>query len=180
MEYRTYIPISSILLFWKQINAKATNVPTMFGAEIWHKNDNGLVQRKSHSFIYSSVESLGGSRPRRTQNTSLSTAISVLLAKAGWGKVGDVITLPGPWTTSGRHAWRFSQQDLPRQSFLGHSGHVAQATQLQSLRLKGDVSRHWMFYEFHIWALCRSFTPWTVRKKHLCRLHVGTDLKSGV
>jgi len=39
----------------------------------------------------------------------------------GPSTVGDVFIPPGPWC---------SQQDLPRQSFLGRSGHIAESTLL--------------------------------------------------
>jgi len=38
------------------------------------------------------------------------------------------VTPPGPWTTSGPLYRGFIQKDLPRQSFLGHSGHMAKPT----------------------------------------------------
>jgi len=46
----------------------------------------------------------------------------------GPGKVGDVVTPPGPWTTFGWLHRGNNQQDVPRQSFLGHSGHMAEPT----------------------------------------------------
>jgi len=51
-----------------------------------------------------------------------------LHTKTGPRKVGDVVILHGPWTTFGPLSRGFSQQDLPHQSFLGHSGHMAETT----------------------------------------------------
>jgi len=54
----------------------------------------------------------------------------ILLAphEEGPSKVGGVVTPPGPWTTSGLLCCRFSQQDVPRQSFVGQSGYMAEPT----------------------------------------------------
>jgi len=46
----------------------------------------------------------------------------------GTSKVVDVVIPPGPWMTSGPLSRGFSQQDLPHQSFVGHSGHMAKLT----------------------------------------------------
>jgi len=44
----------------------------------------------------------------------------------GPGEVGDVVTTPGPWTTSVWLHRGYNQQDLPRQSFVEHSEHMAE------------------------------------------------------
>jgi len=49
-----------------------------------------------------------------------------LHTKTGPSKVGCVATPPGVWTTSGRLPVGVSQQDLPRQSLLGHFEHMAE------------------------------------------------------
>jgi len=48
--------------------------------------------------------------------------------KMGPRKVGDAITSPRPWTTSGSLSRGFSQQGLPHQSSVGHSGYLAELT----------------------------------------------------
>jgi len=48
--------------------------------------------------------------------------------KMGSTKVSDVVRLPGSWTTSGPLSRGCSQKDMPRQSFLPHSGHMAEPT----------------------------------------------------
>jgi len=50
----------------------------------------------------------------------------------GPSKVGDIVTPPGPWTTTGPLSHVSSQQDFPRYSFLGHSEHMAEPTWLKS------------------------------------------------
>ena len=45
-------------------------------------------------------------------------------------KVGDVVTPPRPWMISEPLFRGFSQLDLPRQSFVGHSGHMTEPTYL--------------------------------------------------
>ena len=51
-----------------------------------------------------------------------------LNTKTGPRKVGDVITLPGPWSTSWPLFRGYSQQDLSRQSFPEHSGQMVEPT----------------------------------------------------
>jgi len=51
-----------------------------------------------------------------------------LHTKTGVSKVGDLATPRRPWTTFGPLSRGFSQQDMPRQSFVGHSGHMTQPT----------------------------------------------------
>jgi len=60
-------------------------------------------------------------------------------SKTGSSQVGDVITPPGPWSTSGPVSRGCSQQDSPHQSFLSHSGHVAETRQFRSF-LQRSVS----------------------------------------
>jgi len=43
----------------------------------------------------------------------------------GLSKVTDVVIPLGPLMTSGLFSHWFSQQDVPRQFFVGHSGHKA-------------------------------------------------------
>ena len=45
-------------------------------------------------------------------------------AKIGPSQIGDVITPPSLWSTSGPLSCGFSKQDFPHQPFLGHSGYV--------------------------------------------------------
>jgi len=52
----------------------------------------------------------------------------IVLLAPHQGKVGEVVTPPRPWTTFGALCRGFNQQDLPCQSFVGHSGHVAEPT----------------------------------------------------
>jgi len=56
----------------------------------------------------------------------------VLLAhtKTVSSKVGEVVTPLGPWSTVGQLFFGCRQQDLPRQSFLVDSGHMAKPTWL--------------------------------------------------
>jgi len=65
-----------------------------------------MVRKFIHSSIcipdFPIVKGRGGSRPRRTRNThGFQQSRKVLLAphQDGPGKVGDVITPPGPWAT---------------------------------------------------------------------------------
>jgi len=85
-----------------------------------------------HSCIVTSAfpqEGRGGSSLRRTRNTPRFLTISDSSAgsKTGPNKV-DAFKPPGPWSISGPLARECSQPDLPRQSFTGHSGHVAEPT----------------------------------------------------
>jgi len=54
----------------------------------------------------------------------------------GPSKVGDEVMPPGAWTTFESLSRGFSQQDLPHQSFVGHSGCMAELTWLCSLNSK--------------------------------------------
>jgi len=51
-----------------------------------------------------------------------------LHTKMGSSKVGDAVTPPRPWTTSGPLSRGFSQHAMPRQSFVGHSGYMVEIT----------------------------------------------------
>ena len=75
-------------------------------------------------------------------------------SKAWQTKVGDVVTSPGLWTTSGPLAGGCSQQHLPRKCFLGHSILVTWPNQrIAEISLLGEVNRHSGFYEFNSCAL---------------------------
>jgi len=75
-------------------------------------------------------------------------------SKAWQSKVGDVVTSPGLWTTSGPLAGGCSQQHLPRKCFLGHSILVTWPNQrIAEISLLGEVNRHSGFYEFNSCAL---------------------------
>ena len=97
--------------------------------------------RNSYSFIHFHtrfpLRRVAGSGNR---NTSRSTAISS--NSADWprtetwpNEVGDAVTLPDLYTTSGSFlslSHGFSKHDLPRSSFQGHSVHMVESMQLQS------------------------------------------------
>jgi len=70
---------------------------------------------------------------------------------AGPSKVWDATTPSGPWTPSGPLSRGCSQQDFHRQSFVEHSVHMAEMSQLRSLF--GEVTLHSELYEFHSCAL---------------------------
>ena len=77
--------------------------------------------------------------------------------KTGPGKVGDVVTPPGPWT-SRLLSCRCSQQDLPRKSFLGDSANMAKPLSWDLSMRKNGVT----FRTSRISNLCilsRSVTP---------------------
>jgi len=125
-----------------------------------------------HSFIHSFPCPLflwGGSRGQQlyvdpkypTVNSSLRKFPSVH-TKTGPSKVGDVVTLPGPWT-SRLLSHRCSQQDLSRKSFLGDSGNMAEPLRWDLSNRKSGMT----FRALRISNLCilpRSVTPWTLRK----------------
>jgi len=52
--------------------------------------------------------------------------VVLLHIKTGPSRVGDVITPSGPWSTFGPLSCGCSQQDLSRQSILGHPGHMSE------------------------------------------------------
>jgi len=56
--------------------------------------------------------------------------------KTAPSKFGDVVTPLDRWTTYGPLFLECNQQDLPRHSFLGYSGHIAEPTDLRSLDLE--------------------------------------------
>ena len=89
-------------------------------------------------------------------------------------RCSDAIWNPGPWSTSGSLSLVCSQQNLPRQYFLGHSEHMAEPTQLGPL----DSEHKWLdirgftnFTSAHFVAKC--YTVNSSQKSHLCRLHLG-------
>ena len=51
-----------------------------------------------------------------------------LYTKTGPSDVGDVVTPPGPWTTSAPLSRECSPKDLFHHSSLGHSGHMTELT----------------------------------------------------
>jgi len=72
-----------------------------------------------------------GEQPPETQNTSRSTAISDSTASStqtGLNKVEDVVSPPSCWTKYGCFLVGVASRNLPRQSFVGHSGHTAEPT----------------------------------------------------
>jgi len=59
----------------------------------------------------------------------------------------DIITPPGPWTSSGPLSRVCSQQHFPHQSFLRHSGSV--------------YSEKWLYIQGHscaLWSVCTYIT----------------------
>jgi len=74
-----------------------------------------------------------------TRNTSRFSEILVVLLvprqeETVASQVGDVVTPPGPCSTSGPLSLGCSQENLPRRSFLWHSGHVSEHL---SIRISG-------------------------------------------
>jgi len=80
------------------------------------------------------------------------------------GRSEDVSTPPGPWTTSGPLSRGFSQQNLPRQSFVGHSGHMAEPTCSWDLSMRRSGSTFRALRISQLRLLSGSVTPWTLRK----------------
>jgi len=70
-----------------------------------------------------------------------------LHTKTGPSKVGDAVTPPGSWTTSGSLSQGFSQQDFSNQSFIGHSGYIAESNVVVFSQL--EVARHSGLCYFH-------------------------------
>jgi len=72
----------------------------------------------------------GGSSLWRTWNTSRSSEISDNSAGSTprRDQARSETTSPAPWSTSGSLCRGFDQQDLPRQSFVGDSGHMTYLT----------------------------------------------------
>jgi len=73
--------------------------------------------------------------------------------KTGPRKFRDTITPPGPRTTSGLLSHGFSQQSLPHQSFVEHSGYICRTDVVVFSQL-GEVVRHSGLCEFHSCTLC--------------------------
>ena len=97
--------------------------------------------------------------PTRTRNNSRSTAISdtvALLApdqdRTKQGRRYSHSTPPGTWTTSGTLSRGCSQQAMPFQSFLGHSGHMAEPSWGLSIRKSGST---FVVLRISSCALCR-------------------------
>ena len=85
-----------------------------------------------------------------------------------------LVTPPGPWTTSGPPFRGFSQQDLPLQSFVGHSRRMAEPMQLGS-RFEEKWFNICGFCEFHSCALCRKVSHrWLFIKIPSLSLVLGT------
>jgi len=73
-----------------------------------------------------------------------------LLTKAGPGQVGNVVTPLSAWSTSASFFCGYYQQDLSRQPFMRHSGHVAEF---------GEMTQHsGFFYKLHSCALRRELS----------------------
>jgi len=108
-----------------------------------------------------------------TVNSNLSE-LCWLHTNTGPNTVGDAVTPPGAWWTSaGPLPCGCSQQELLHQSFLRHSGHVAEQTQMRS-HLKEkllDIQDFINFTSVHFVAKCYIVT--SLRKSHLCLLHLG-------
>jgi len=81
-----------------------------------------------------------------------------LHTKTGPSKVRDAVTPPRLWTTSGSLSCGFSQQDLPHQSFIGHSGYMAELTYcFLSIRRSGSTFRALRILQLR--TLLQSVTP---------------------
>jgi len=85
----------------------------------------------------------------------------------GPSNVGDTVTLPGPLSSGCR---LYSPKDLIRHSFLGHSGYMAELTQLGSLD-----SEKWLgipgFTDFRpVLLVTKCHTLDSSQISHLCRL----------
>jgi len=97
----------------------------------------------------------------------------MILLKTEPSKVGNVVTPPSLWTTFGLLSRGCSQQDLPRQSFLGHSGHVTEPTKLGSLNSEEeylDILGYTNFTAAHFVTMCHAVNY--TQKSHLWRLHL--------
>jgi len=103
----------------KESEATKLNLPL-----IW------ITQRlvKSHSLIFISAFPLGrvadASALEGLQLPHDQRQSQIVCSSTGSSQVGGEITLPGPWSTPGPISRECSQYDLPRRSFLGHSGHM--------------------------------------------------------
>jgi len=112
---------------------------------------------------FSSRQGCGGSSSSRTWNTSRSTAISDSSAGSTPRRYQASLGL-------GRSIWAtyrdYSQQDLPRQSFVGHSGHMAELYRSCDLSIRGNGSTFRALRISQLGTLSRSVTatPWTLRK----------------
>jgi len=99
-------------------------------------------------------------------------SLIVLLAphQDGPSEAGDVVTPPGPWSTSGP---LFSQQNLYRRSFLEHSDHVAEPWQLRSIFAERllDIQGFTSFTAAHFVAKYHA-TMDSSEKPHLCRCYL--------
>ena len=123
----------------------------------------------NHSFSFPLFlwEESQSSSPRRTRNICVCQQQSLIILLAphqdGPSKVGDVVTPPGPWSTSGSLSRGYGQLDMSRQSFVGHSGNMVEPTSLGYLD-----SEKWIdiqgFTNFTAAHLSPSVTSWTLRK----------------
>ena len=108
---------------------------------------------------FSSSESRRFSRPRRSRNTSRSTAMIVPLAphqdgtKQGRRCSQSTWSLDTHW--AGALSGGYSQQYMLHQASLWYSGHITESTKLGSLdRFGRELARNFGFYKFHSCSLC--------------------------
>ena len=133
----TPFPLLCLIIFTKFHNHLISSVT--FGK----KSKDNFINRKvllksTYSFIHSfrahfplgRVPGRATLREPNMPHDQQQSQFPWLHTMTGPSKVGDVVRPPGLWTTSGPLSSGCSQQDLPRQSFLEHSGHVAEPTYL--------------------------------------------------
>jgi len=87
-----------------------------------------------------------------------------LYTKTGPSEVGEVVTPPGPWTTHEPLFRGCSQSEVPGQSFLGRSGHMAE-------KRTSDISIRRSCAKLRILRISlRIFTNFTLCRTLLCGL----------
>jgi len=126
-----------------------------------------------HSFSYplSSGLGSGGSSPRRTRNNSRFSTTFYRFTGSTPSQTAVVITPPGPWPTSaGTLSRSCSQQDSPRQSFLDHSGHIAEPSPLICSEKWLDIQGFTNFTAVQFVAKHHA-TDFS-QKSHFCRLYL--------
>jgi len=165
-------------------------VPPCSLGESWRKNTVGHYKfvaagyGDAHSFscpFFFWGRGHGGRSPRRTQNTSHSTAISDNFAGSlhqdGTKQVWRCSHFAWFWSTSGLLSCWFSQQELPCQSFVGHSGHMTDTT--GGISQFGKVVRYSGFANFTVaHFVANYYTVNSSQKSHLCCLHLRYNILS--